>query len=298
MAYADGIDTYVKLGDVIMPFGYHLCPHEFQRKLYDNYAKIFPFPSSPDVSYEDENIGAGRIRKFKYLMQEPQTKKDLILYFHAGGFFMGGFESHSDIAAEICLHTHADVWLLDYPLAPEHPYPAGLEFSWQVFQKASNAQTYDHIHVAGDSSGGNMAVYIASRASKQGGVPINKVSLFCPVLNFDRWSSGGDDAPRLSGGEMEHFVRCYTEGVVRPDHRDVSPLLHHDVFDDFPETLVISAGEDSLKEDAVILTDILNAKGSKVEHYEAQGLVHACIRAKGISTATSKAFEIFWKHLS
>ena len=90
---------------------------------------------------------------------------------------------------------------------------------------------------------------------------------------------------------MEHFVRCYTEGVVHPDHKDISPILHHDVFDDFPETLVISASEDSLKEDAFILADILKAKGSEVTHYNAEGLVHACIRAKGISSATSKAFE-------
>lgn len=210
---------------------------------------------------------------------------------------MGGLKSHHDIAAEICHHTQHDVWLLDYPLAPEHPYPAALTFSWRIFQRARDTKIYDRIHTAADSSGGNMAVFIAAKASKHGAAKIDRVSLFCPVLNFDRWSSGGEDAPRLSGGEMEHFVRCYTYGVVAPDHRDVSPLLYHDVFDDFPPTTVISAGEDSPKEDAYILADILKSKEIEVFHHNAEGLVHACIRAKGISTTTAIAFKKFWAFL-
>lgn len=96
MTYADGIETYVTLGDVIMPFGYHLCPHSFQRQLYDNYAKVFPFPRSPFVVYEDEDLDAGAIRKFTNISpQSDDAEKTLILYFHAGGFFYGWSQKSS-----------------------------------------------------------------------------------------------------------------------------------------------------------------------------------------------------------
>ena len=217
--------------------------------------------------------------------------------FHGGGFVLGGYDSHHDIAAEICDKTKHDVWLINYPLAPESRFPEPLEFCKKIQQIATANPSYSDIMLARDSSGGNLAVNIAMEMESTGHKKASKVSLFSPVLNFARWSEGGEDSPRLSGDEMEHFVNCYTGGKVAPGRVEISPILHTNTFVTFPPTIVISAVEDSLKEDAYLLEERLNSNGNKVEHICVDGLIHGCIRAKSISNAASNAFHRFWEFL-
>ena len=298
MKYADGIATYVKHGDVIMPFGYHSCPLDFQRLLFSNYAKIFPINISSDVKYTDISIeNKWGYRHYENILSKQPVSK-LILYFHGGGFVLGGYDSHHDIAAEFCQKTGHDIWLINYPLSPECPFPIALDFCAEIYQIAAKNTKYDSIMVAGDSSGGNLAVNIAILSIKSNLHEIEKLSLFSPVLNFARWSSGGEDAPRLSGDEMEYFVKCYTADVISADDIRISPILHEECFDIFPKTLLISAGEDSLKEDSYLLEEKLKNGGNNVEHICFDGLVHGCIRAKNISQVAANAFRKFWQYLS
>ena len=298
MVYADGIEEFLKLRSIIMPTGYQECPYSFQRQLYDNIAKIFPFPFTPGVSYSDHGSRGGRTRKYTTASPSADDDKNgLIIYLHGGGFSMGGLHSHGDIAAEICAKTKQDVWLLEYPLAPENKYPAALDFCWQAFSKITKSSPSANIRLAADGSGSCIAVYLASKARQEHAKSVQKVALFCPILDFCRVAETTTDLPSVEEWGIQHLARCYTGDAVTTDHRDVSPLLHHDVFNDFPETLVISASEDNCRLDACILRDILESKGTRVDHMIAAGLGNDCMRAKMMSTTASQAFDRFWKFL-
>lgn len=87
----------------------------------------------------------------------PATR---MLYLHGGGYVVGGFASHRKLASQVAAHTGAEVMLLDYRLAPEHPYPAALNDAVAAY-KAMAAQGDDPILIAGDSAGGGLALATA-----------------------------------------------------------------------------------------------------------------------------------------
>ncbi len=85
----------------------------------------------------------------------------IILYLHGGYFMMGSINSHRNLAGNIAIFAKARTLIIDYRLAPEHPFPAGLEdaltaYNWLLAQGISA----DHIYLAGDSAGGGLVISI------------------------------------------------------------------------------------------------------------------------------------------
>ena len=64
----------------------------------------------------------------------------MVLYFHGGGFILGGLDSHDDVCAELCARTGYEVVSVDYRLAPEHLHPAAFDDALAAFEWA--AATY------------------------------------------------------------------------------------------------------------------------------------------------------------
>ncbi len=64
----------------------------------------------------------------------------VVLYFHGGGFILGGLDSHDDVCAEICRRTGFETVSVDYRLAPEHPHPAAFDDALAAYQWS--VQTY------------------------------------------------------------------------------------------------------------------------------------------------------------
>jgi monoterpene epsilon-lactone hydrolase len=113
------------------------------------------------------------------VFKHPSNKKDkVILYFHGGGFCLGIYPPNREFAAKICSQTETDVYLPDYRLAPENPFPAALEDAIAVYRGIiENGFTGKDIILMGDSSGCALAVS-ALLALKQ-----SKVEMPC-ALNF------------------------------------------------------------------------------------------------------------------
>lgn len=287
--FADGIDKYVEIGNRVMPFGYHNNSLPDQRQMFANYADELPFDRDPNVTSVDIEVNKVKCRKYT---TRSSTEADAVVYFHGGGFVLGGADSHDDLAHAICAETRLTVYLVEYRLAPEHKYPAALDDAVAVVEAL--AQGGASLTIAGESSGGNVAAYVC-RVLYRGSLRsrIKKAALFCPVLNFARWAGGGDDAPRLSGDEMNHFVTCYTGSAVRPDAIEVSPLLHDGAFQDFPPSYIAYASEDSLSADALELSKQLDKAGVTHQLIRHQGLVHACLRAKPLSPEADRSFRLF-----
>ena len=104
---------------------------------------------------------------------KPQQTLPLMIYFHGGGHVNGSLETHDALCRRLAVVSHCVVLSVGYRLAPEHPYPAGLEDCIAVFQKrvallkdvAVNTQ---HVILAGDSAGGNLALSVCHAMKLQG----------------------------------------------------------------------------------------------------------------------------------
>jgi monoterpene epsilon-lactone hydrolase len=116
-----------------------------------------------------------------------------ILYFHGGSFTLGSPETAMSLTANLVVRTGMRAFSLDYRLAPEHPFPAGLEDALAAYRDLLDAGLHaESIAFAGDSAGGGIAVG-ACLMARDAGLPLPAV-----VVTF----SAGLDATR-TGTSME-----------------------------------------------------------------------------------------------
>ncbi|UIF89944.1 alpha/beta hydrolase fold domain-containing protein [Cupriavidus sp. UYPR2.512] len=127
----------------------------------------------------------------------------VVLYLHGGAFCLGGPGTHRSITTRLAVESGLPVWLPDYRLAPEHPYPAALEDAIACYQ-ALRAEGYapDRIMIAGDSAGGALALSLALALKQRGAPAPAGLLLISPVT---------DDS--LSGASLT--TRCRTDPMIR-----------------------------------------------------------------------------------
>jgi len=95
----------------------------------------------------------------EWISPPDREPRRAVLYIHGGSFVSGSIASHRTLAGNVALASDSHVLLIDYRLAPEHPFPAAVEdtvtaYTWLLAQGLSPGQ----LAVAGDSAGGNLAL--------------------------------------------------------------------------------------------------------------------------------------------
>jgi monoterpene epsilon-lactone hydrolase len=124
------------------------------RENFEQMTKVFPV--APDVKCEPVNAGGV---KSEWVTAPGADAGRAVLYLHGGGYVIGSINTHRDLAARISRAAKARVLLVDYRLAPEHPFPAAVEdsvaaYRWMLAQGLKPSR----IAVAGDSAGGGLTV--------------------------------------------------------------------------------------------------------------------------------------------
>jgi acetyl esterase/lipase len=108
----------------------------------------------------------------------------LILYAHGGGFTVGSSRMLRDLLARLALASSARVLSVDYRLAPEHPWPAGLEDLRAAWRSALAEFAPKQIVLAGDSAGGNLVLALLLELRDRGEVPPAGAVLFSPWVDL------------------------------------------------------------------------------------------------------------------
>ncbi len=131
---------------------------EDQRRVYDTMCQDFRQPRPAGVETEDRAADGVPVRI--YSAGQPTRT---VIYFHGGGFVVGGLESHDDVCAELCAQTGYRVVAVDYRLCPEHVHPAQFDDCWSAANWAAS-EFGDPLILAGDSAGGNLAAAVSHYA--------------------------------------------------------------------------------------------------------------------------------------
>ena len=143
------------------------------------------FPVTRQIAHvEDSVIGDVPIRIYRG--DSPPT--GLVVYFHGGGFVIGSIGLMDNVARELAHHSGAVVVSVEYRLAPENPYPAGLDDCEAITRWANaNASTFDvppnAIAIAGESAGGNLAAAVALRLQASADLPLAGQVLIYPGVS-------------------------------------------------------------------------------------------------------------------
>jgi acetyl esterase len=129
-----------------------------QRRCYDDLCRHFDAPLPPGLAVSDAAAAhpdaAVPLRRYRPAEVRHQT---VTVYFHGGGFVVGGLDSHHAVCAEIAAATGSEVCAVDYRLAPEHRFPLALTDCLAALL----AQAGRPLVVAGDSAGGSLAAGVA-----------------------------------------------------------------------------------------------------------------------------------------
>ena len=134
---------------------------------YITMLKGHPTPDGLDVSVITMGGIPGRIVK-----PSGTTPRRAIVYFHGGAYIFGGSEGYVALAGRLALNTGAAVYIPDYRLAPEHPFPVPIQDSFEAYRWVlSQGFTANNIAFAGDSAGGALTVSVMVMA-RDAGIPL------------------------------------------------------------------------------------------------------------------------------
>jgi len=150
---------------------------------------LFKTPCLPGVSYSDTSLVNAKVRVYsRDKNSECAALKPGVLWIHGGGLITGAAAQDNKICSRYVNELDAVVCSVEYRLAPENPFPAGLDDcfeAWQWFLQQAEELGVDPscIMVAGQSGGGCMAASLAQHIYDAGGVQPKAQLLFCPMLD-------------------------------------------------------------------------------------------------------------------
>jgi acetyl esterase len=255
-------------------------------------------PGPPVAKVEDRTIDGG-IGVRIYNPAPEATGQPIMVFYHGGGFVIGGLDSHDSMARAIALQAGAVVVAVDYRLAPEHPFPAAVDDAFTALKWVSEHAMElggdpDRLAVGGDSAGGNLSAVVAVLARDAGGPPVKFQMLWYPVTHWGAEHpsiSENGEAPILTVADMNAF-REYYLGELDPATLGVklSPASAPDLSG-LPAAYIATAGHDPLRDDGARYADLLSAAGVPVELYEAETMVHGYVMFATIVPAATEAFQ-------
>jgi monoterpene epsilon-lactone hydrolase len=189
-----------------------------------------------------------------------------LVFLHGGGFTTGSCRTHRELAARLCATTGWPILLVDYRLAPEHPFPAGLEDAVQVYRGLlAQGLRADRLIIGGDSSGGGLTLATVVALRDRGErLPVASV-LLSPWLDLTlsgpTIESRATIDPLVSRAGLLACVRDYS-AECDPGEPLISPLFA--ALHDLPPLFIQVGDHEMLLSDATRLAERAQAAGVEV----------------------------------
>jgi acetyl esterase/lipase len=223
----------------------------------------FPF----SVSFTPVNAGG---IPAQFVQAGGATNKRVLLYLHGGGFISSASEQHYFFTARLSQRTGTSVLMPQYRLAPEHPFPAGLQdcvmaYRWLRSQGFAASQ----IVIAGESTGGNLTLATALALRESGEeLPAALVAISAP---FDLATVGPDP---LLGKLVPVAYNSYTNhGAIDASNPLVSPLYAN--VGGLPPTFLLAGTEEWMRRDTMLMAERMRRAGVEVKLEIWPGMWHA-----------------------
>jgi acetyl esterase len=275
----------------------HEVPVDQARAGHEAETKQMSGPGEPVAEVRDIEIegpgGAVPVRVYR-----PESKDvplPLVVYLHGGGWTIGSVESFDTVVRALTNASNAILASVDYRLAPEHPFPAGLDDALAA-TRALHARAPelgadpDRVAIAGDSAGGNLATVVARKL--RGEIPLRLQALIYPVTdagcNTPSFREFGERRG-LTAASMQRYWNLYLDGAdgLQPD---ASPLRAQDLAGS-PPAFVLTADHDPLRDEGEAYAHALQRAGVPVEAHRADGTIHGFWRWLAATSLSRKAVD-------
>jgi acetyl esterase/lipase len=209
----------------------------------------------------------------------------VIVFFHGGGWVTGTIDTYDAVCADLAHFTGWTVAAVDYRLAPEHPFPQGLEDCYAVVQTIFRNGNLMGSHprelaLLGDSAGGNLAAAVSLMARDRGDPMPSKQILLYPATASDHSDTCPFPSMRQNGTgylltakRVRDYLSLYQSAPADLENPYFAPILAPDLSHQ-PDTLVITAELCPLRDEGEAYARKLARAGNRVKAVRAQKAVH------------------------
>jgi acetyl esterase/lipase len=255
------------------------------------FADILTRPLPEGVRATDRELGS----RPALVLEDPQVApQGVALYLHGGGYVVGSAHTHASLAARFARAASLRSFVLDYRLAPEHPFPAPVEDSLAAYrQLLEEGWLAEEIVIAGDSAGGGLTVATMIAARDAGLPQPAAAAVFSPwvdlTLSGRSMTSRASDDPIFTREAIDRYAARY----LRSEQERRAPLASP-MFADLTglAPMVVQVGSNELLlDDAVRLAERAVDAGVEVTLQVWAGLPHVFQNSVGLIDEADHALE-------
>lgn len=252
--------------------------------------------AKPNADIQDTSFPVGPLGSVNVRIVRPVNATaplPVVMYFHGGGWMLGGKDTHDRLIREIAVGAHAAVVFVDYRRTPEVVYPVPNEEAYAATQYVvANAGALNvdasRLAVAGDSAGGNMAAVVSLLARDRNGPKISHQLLFYPVT--DDISQNGSyqaygNGPWLTTNAMHFFLDAHYPKAVRNDVLAFPLKASVEQLKGLPSATVIVAENDLLRDEGEAYARKLDEAGVAVTSTRYNGVIHDFVMLNGVANS-------------
>jgi len=233
--------------------------------------RMFPAPKGVQVKAAELGNCPG-----EWLRPTGASTDAVVLYLHGGAYVTGSCHTHRGLAGHVAKAAGLDCFLLDYRLAPEHPFPAAVDDAQAAYLALHGENPARSIVLAGDSAGGGLALALALRLRDTGHAAPGAMALLSPWTDLTlslptHQSKAAVDPffPDTSTLAMAAQLYAGVDGLALPLASPHFAALHG-----LPRTLIHVGEHEALLGDAYALAANMQAAGSAVQLQEFEGMWH------------------------
>ncbi|MFC4891530.1 alpha/beta hydrolase fold domain-containing protein [Pseudofrancisella aestuarii] len=248
---------------------------------------LYSYEKESVAKVEDIEITHDDGHKIPVRVYSPNLnqKSAAIVFSHGGGFVSGTLDSFDAFCRKLSLTTDRIVFSIDYRLAPEHKFPAGLndvEFVSEYVAKHAKkfAICKESLTLMGDSAGANLSILATYNLLKDKKVKIANNILLYPSVDLSHLStkslSDFSSGYILTTAKTKWYSDLYVPNDFDRQSPEISPFYIKNL-EGMPRTFVVTAGYDPLKDEGLLFAEKLIRHDVDVQHYHFDSLVHGFI---------------------
>ena len=256
---------------------------ELVRKVSDIGYQLLP---SKNVKVKMKEING---TKFEITIPKNLTNDNIIYYIHGGGFVTGSILTSRSYSSMLATTSHSYVVSVDYSLAPEHPYPEGVNDCYKVYEYLVSKYKKQSISIIGESAGGNLALVVSLKAIHDGIKTPSSLVLNSSLLDLSDSLERKNDINDFT--VRSGCIKALNEIYVRGDNRnyEISPI--YGLINTLPPIFITADINETLYEDSNYLYKKCEELGVKVTMIEMQGSFHAFANVGTLSDETKTILE-------
>lgn len=223
-----------------------------------------------------------------------------VVWVHGGGFAFGSARTHRAAASHLAVHLGRPVWLPDYGLAPEHPFPQALKQVSSVISEAISQ--HKSCDLVGDSAGGNLALAscLYRLGLRPGGEMAGEalllpksVSLLSPWLDLrltsPSYTGNAASSSLFDKGDMRYYSSFYLAGHPAGDVLTSPGVMDDSLLEKLPPVRLESTPPDYLHPDAQAFQRRLLEAGRPVQWSEVPDMFHSWQLLPDVLTEASQS---------